>query len=223
MQQEDFIRAQSAQAQADQGQTQAPQQQNANVQNQYIQDPNFQHQHMQNPNIQTPGFPDQNQNQYVQQNPAAQYPQAQHMQPNPSHTPNPAAQPATILGDFTHDGHTYNIHRLHQLIDARHPNSPAPPNRGAQAFALSSHGAYGPHNAPPAAAPRLGPNGQPMIWMDKFGHTGDWVEMEDPQAYRRDTEENRAERERNMAAQLEFIERNPHRLGPTWDPSWKRW
>ena len=47
--------------------------------------------------------------------------------------------------------------------------------------------------------------------------------MEDPQAYRRDTEENRAERERNMAAQLEFIERNPHRLGPTWDPSWKRW
>jgi hypothetical protein len=47
--------------------------------------------------------------------------------------------------------------------------------------------------------------------------------MPDLQAYRRDTEENRAERERNMAVDLEFIERNPHRLGPTWSPTWRRW
>ena len=62
-----------------------------------------------------------------------------------------------------------------------------------------------------------------MIKLEHFGHRGEWVEMPDLQAYRRDTEENRAERERNMAVDLEFIERNPHRLGPTWSPTWRRW
>jgi len=60
-----------------------------------------------------------------------------------------------------------------------------------------------------------------MIKMEGFGYRGEWVETPDPQAYRRDDEAGRAERERDMAAQLEFIERNPHRLGPTWRPSWR--
>lgn len=62
-----------------------------------------------------------------------------------------------------------------------------------------------------------------MIKLEHFGHHGEWVEMPDLQAYRRDTEEDRAERERYMAADMEFIERNPHRLGATWRPVWKRW
>lgn len=164
MQQEDFIRAQSAQAQADQG---LAHQQDPSMQNAYMQDPNSQHQYMQNPpmqnpNIQTPGFYNQNQNQnpYIPIQPL-QTPYAQYPQNNQSHTSN--TQNNTTEGDFTYDGHTYNIHRLHQLIDARHPNSPPPSNRGANAFALPSHGAYGPHNAPPRPQPRLGPNGRPMI------------------------------------------------------------
>jgi hypothetical protein len=61
-----------------------------------------------------------------------------------------------------------------------------------------------------------------MIRMDHFGYKGKWVEILDPQAYRREDEEGRAERERDLAAQLEFIERHPQRLGNTWRPSWRR-
>ncbi|KAM0706148.1 hypothetical protein Q7P35_006697 [Cladosporium inversicolor] len=227
------MRAQSAQAQADQGQAQqqTPYTQDLNmqyqdVQNQHMQgpntqaqgmqDPNLQHQYMQAPHAQAVNFP--NQNPYMQHIPAAQDVYTQHPQISTSYAPNPKDD--TSEGDFFFAGHRYNIHTLHQMIDSRHPDTPPPPNRSANAFALSSHGAYGPHNARPAPAPRLGPNGRPMTKLEHFGRRGEWVEMPNPQAYRR---ENRAERERNMSAQLEFIERNPHRLGPTWNPSWRRW
>lgn len=189
-------------------QTAGPYTHDPNVQNADAQDPNFQHQNQ-----------NQEQNQYLQtellQTPYAQYPQA-----NTPYPPNP--QTNSREGDFTYNGQTYNIHHLHQLIDFRRPNSFPPANRGHDAFAFASHGAYGPHNTPPRPAPRLGPNGRPMIRMDHFGYSGEWVETPDPQAYRREDEAGRAERERDLAAQLEFIKRHPERLGNTWRPSWRR-
>jgi hypothetical protein len=119
-------------------------------------------------------------------------------------------------GDFFHAGHRYNIHDLHRIIDSnpgRH-NAAAPPNRGMNAFSRSDGMSYGPHDAPP---PRLGPNGRPMVRQRHFGIRSNWVEMPE---YRGPSSE---QCERDMAEQIEFIEKHPDGLGPTWNPSRKRW
>jgi hypothetical protein len=240
MQQDQFLRAQAAQAQADQAQPLQENQytQDSNIQNQYMQNPAMQNPAMQNPAMQNPAMqnpamqnlamPNQNiqykniptppwQNQPMQdpniQNQQMQL-QNQRMQTNARTTPQGDRE-----GDFFHSGERYNIHDLYRIIDskAQRHNAPAPLHRGANAFSRSGGMGYGPHNAPPW---RLGPNGRPMIREHHFGTRGDRVEMPDPEEVRR---QSREQRERDMAENIDFIEKNPHRLGPTWNPSWKRW
>ena len=222
MQQDQFLRAQAAQAQADQAQRQQqnPYMQDPNIQDPYIQNRNMQNPYtqgpaMQNPYSQVPNYQNQ---QYMQQNPAMLNPYAQYPQNNPYMPNNAGPGPGGDReGDFFHAGHRYNIHDIHGIIDSRSQrrNGPPPPNRGPDAFSRGDSMGHGPHNAPP---PRLGPNGRPMV-REPVGIRRNWVEVPGEQdSYR----ESREECEKQMAADIEFIERNPHRLGPTWNPSWKR-